>query len=330
MKRSLMTGLTHLLFAFPAFLAVSSILAPLIQAVGWPSTANRLYSVLSYFCPQIPSHSLWLFGAPTGVSSRSLSLYIAFVAAGLLMFRQRRFLRLRSTLLFLIPIFADALTQFAGLRDSSNLLRVLTGAFAGIGLASLVIWAWLRLLGASVCWKMNLSGLSIFNRAIAGFLIVAFLGALFPYATAKGQVKLTIPEGSRVAVKTQESVSSESAKRGETVRFEVVRNVEVAGKVVIKAGAPATGEVVKVMSKRAIGREGELQVAIRYGTAVDGTQVPLRASLEEKGEERLVLSVVLAWVICPLFLLMKGHEALIPAGTEFTVFVDRPVEVAVQ
>ncbi|MFQ5575095.1 MAG: hypothetical protein ACE5E0_05675 [Terriglobia bacterium] len=98
----------------------------------------------------------------------------------------------------------------------------------------------------------------------------------------------------------------------------------------IKAGAPATGEVLRAAPKGMIGRQGELLLGIRYATAVDGTQVPLRASLEEKGEEKLTSTVVLSVVLCPLFLMRKGGEATIPAGTEYTVFVDRLAEVAVE
>jgi hypothetical protein len=93
-----------------------------------------------------------------------------------------------------------------------------------------------------------------------------------------------------VVVKSLETITSATAKRGETVRFEVVRGVEIKGK-------------------------------------VDGTQVPLRASLEEKGADKQTLSIVLGVVLCPLFLLLKGKQAEIPAETEFTVFVDRPFEV---
>jgi hypothetical protein len=171
--------------------------------------------------------------------------------------------------------------------------------------------------------------LSHFKRVMAGLTVVAFTGAMLPYHTATAQTQVTIPDGTRVAVQALEGVSSESAKMGQTIRFEVVRDVMVNGNVVIKAGAPAIGEVLKAESKRAVGREGTLWVGIRYATAVDGTHVPRRASLEEKGEERFGLSIALGVVLCPLFLLMKGKEAAIPAGTAYPVFVERPVHVTV-
>lgn len=327
MKRKWMNGLIRVLFGIPALLVLTSIIAPLLEASGWPRVANRLYFLLSYVCHQIPSHSLWLFGAPTGISSRSLFLYLAFVGAGLLMLRRRSFLSWPNSVLLMLPIFVDGLTQLAGWRESNNLLRSLTGTMGGIGIAGLV---------TPICHRISSYGsqsffsLASLNRTMAGFVILAFLAAVLPYGTARAQVRVAIPEGTRLAVKALESLSSESAKRGETVRLEVVRDVEVKGKVIIKAGAPVTGEVLKALSKKMLGREGELLVGIRYATAVDGTQVPLRASLEEKGEEKLTTTVVLGVVLCPLFLMMKGGEAMIPAGTEYTVFVDRAVEVTVE
>jgi len=38
----------------------------------------------------------------------------------------------------IVPTFSDGLTQFIGFRKSNNILRFLTGLFAGIGLGILV------------------------------------------------------------------------------------------------------------------------------------------------------------------------------------------------
>ena len=328
MKRRLMQGTTHVLFGIPATLALAGILAPLIEVSGWPRVANRLYFLLSYVCHQIPSHSLWLFGAPTGISSRSLFLYLGFVGAALPMIRRRCFVSWPNSLLLLIPVLLDVATELAGWRETTNPVRVATGALAGIGLAGLVAATWHRL--ALRVGQDTLPTLSILNRATAALVILVFLGTVLPYGIAKAEDKVAIPEGTRVVVKTEDSTTSATATQGQVVRFGVVRAVEIQGKVVIKAGAPATGEVLRVEGKKMIGREGELLVGIRYATAVDGSQIPLRASFEKKGEGMLATSVVLGVVLCPLFLLMKGEEARIPAGTEYTVFVDRPAAVKVE
>lgn len=325
MRQRALQGLTLLLFGVPALAVITSVAAPLLNGLGLRGFSDLLYMLLSYICPQIPSHSLWLLGAPTGISSRSLFLYAGFVVAGTLMLKREVFLRVRFSVLLLLPILVDALSHGTAGRASDNFLRVVTGSLAGIGIAGLVVPLSRRLMTGGE--RINLRGLSIFNRAVVVVVLVTFILAVLPAPRVTAQGKVTIPEGTRLAVKTQETLSSETAKQGQLVRFEVVRDVEVEGKTVIKAGAPAVGEVIRVASRKMIGREGELQITIRYATAVDGSQVPLRASLAEKGEGKLETTVVLGVVLCPLFLLMKGEEAVIPAGTEYNVFVDRPVAV---
>lgn len=198
MKRRLMQGTTHVLFGIPATLALAGILAPLIEVSGGPRVANRLYFLLSYVCHQIPSHSLWLFGAPTGISSRSLFLYLGFVGATLLMIRRRWFVSWPNSLLLLIPIFLDVATELAGWRETTNPLRVATGALTGIGLAGLVAPAWHRL--ALRVGQDTLSTLSILNRATAALVILALLGTILPYGTAKAEDKVTVPAGTEYTV----------------------------------------------------------------------------------------------------------------------------------
>lgn len=319
--------LTQLLLIIPALLALASVLAPILEVASGVPIAAPLYFLLSYFCPQIPSHALWLYGAPTGVSTRSIFLYLAFAGTAVFMLQRRRFLLWKASFLLILPILLDVLTQMAGWRTTNNSLRAVTGALSGMGLAGLVvpIWAKLVLRGRDA----NLLFPALLNQATFGLLLLAFIGAILPYGIATGQTKTTIPEGTRVAIKTVETLSSETAKKGQVVHFEVVRDVEIQGKIVIKAGSQAVGEVTRAASKRMLGREGELDLIVRYVTAVDGSQVSLRASLGEKGEEKLTTAVVLGVVLCPLFLMMKGEEAVVPSGTEYTVFVDRATAVAV-
>jgi uncharacterized membrane protein len=41
-------------------------------------------------------------------------------------------------ILIMIPTFLDGFTQFLGSRESSNMLRLLTGLVGGVGLAILI------------------------------------------------------------------------------------------------------------------------------------------------------------------------------------------------
>lgn len=74
MKRKLMFGLTFILLGVPAVLVTASIAAPVLWVNGWPRPASFIYHLLSYICGQLPSRTLWLSGAPTGLCIRSLFL----------------------------------------------------------------------------------------------------------------------------------------------------------------------------------------------------------------------------------------------------------------
>lgn len=57
-------------------------------------------------------------------------------------------------------------------------------------------------------------------------------------------------------------------------------------------------------------------------TAKDGTEIMLTGgNMSEEGNNKLALSIVLAIFICPLFLLLKGEQAIIPAGTAISATV---------
>jgi hypothetical protein len=78
-----------------------------------------------------------------------------------------------------------------------------------------------------------------------------------------------------------------------------------------------------------IGQPGKITISDFGVKAVDGSYVPLRATLTDEGKDRMVLSIVVSLLFCPLFLLMKGGEGQIPAGTQKTVYVAADVDVAV-
>jgi uncharacterized membrane protein len=114
--------------------AVAEALAWIMDQVG--------YSI----CHQIPERALSFGGRALPVCSRDTGLYLGFAIAILALLvvyggRPVRFPTRAKTValfLFLAPAAVDALTNYAGLRESSNAVRLLTGSFAGAGLAALV------------------------------------------------------------------------------------------------------------------------------------------------------------------------------------------------
>ena len=61
--------------------------------------------------------------------------------------------------------------------------------------------------------------------------------------------------------------------------------------------------------------------------AVDNSYIPLSGSVSAKPDDKMVLSVCLGVLLCPLFLLMKGEDAQLQAGTQKTVYTVIPINV---
>jgi uncharacterized membrane protein len=145
-------------------------LAPLLMQSGLTVPAQVIYTVYSFLCHQLPSHSYFLFGPEpvpgvstleaggmaAGLSSlaqrhfvgntllgykvaicqRDVAIYGAVLGAGLLFSQWRtqvRGLPLRWYLLLLVPIALDGGTQLFGLRESNWVLRSITGILFGAG-----------------------------------------------------------------------------------------------------------------------------------------------------------------------------------------------------
>lgn len=144
-------------------------LAPVLMQLGLSGPARALYGVYSFACHQLPDHSYFLFGEDPVYSLQALEA--RGLAEGLSLFEQRAFIGNESTgfkvaycqrdvaiygsvllsgllfglvrrrisapplrvyALFLIPIALDGVTQLIGLRESTWLLRTVTGALFGM------------------------------------------------------------------------------------------------------------------------------------------------------------------------------------------------------
>ncbi len=140
---------------------------------------------------------------------------------------------------------------------------------------------------------------------------------------------LTIKEGTPVALRLEKSINSDTVYVGDPVDLVVARDVKVNGKVVISQGTRTGGEVAFVEEKGLIGKPGKIMITVRSTTAVDGTEVPLRATVTREGKSKQTLAIILGIVLCLFILLMKGESAVIPAGYEIKAYVDYSVDISV-
>lgn len=139
----------------------------------------------------------------------------------------------------------------------------------------------------------------------------------------------TLMDGTAVALRLSETISSEDAHVGQQVPFEVTEDVVVQGVTVIAKGAPAIASVTVAEPKRRMGRGGKLDVVIDSVRLVDGSKVQLSATKNTKGGGHvgamtgaMVATSIVFFPAAPLFLFMHGKEITIPKGTAITAFVN--------
>ena len=151
---------------------------------------------------------------------------------------------------------------------------------------------------------------------------------LVPYASP-AWAGARLPDGTRIAVRTMEQLSSATLKDGGQVTFSVVEDVIVDGEVVIKQGTPVRGTIVDAQAKRRMGRAGKLQYTVNETKAVDRTTIRLRALQDGRGDSNVTSTAVTTAAVgvfvpvaAPFFLLRKGHDIVVPEGTRIDTFVD--------
>ena len=148
-------------------------------------------------------------------------------------------------------------------------------------------------------------------------------------AVAQAAGKVALPVGTVVDLTFDTAVTPNTAAVGQAVTMKVANDVKVNGKVVIPAGAAATGEVVQSSKAGAIGKEASISVTVKQVTAIDGTPVPLSGTKAMVGDSHQTSSIVITLVCCILGLLQQGGKAEIPAGATLRATVAAPVEIQV-
>jgi hypothetical protein len=142
--------------------------------------------------------------------------------------------------------------------------------------------------------------------------------------------QVTIPDGTRIRLRLDQTISSATAEEGQTVELSVTEPVKVDGQVVIKEGARATGTVVVAQEKRRMGRAGKLDFSVDRVRAEDGEWVPLRYTLNKKqGDSKAVSTGVITagvavvfWPAAPFMLLRHGKDIQVNKGVTVEVFTD--------
>jgi hypothetical protein len=160
--------------------------------------------------------------------------------------------------------------------------------------------------------------------------------AMMALTAGTAMAQVMIPDGTRIRVRLEENLSSETAELGQTVDFCVTQEVRMGDAVVIANGARATGSIVLVEPKRRLGRAGKLDFTIERVQMVDGNWLNVRYTPQKnKGKGNglttgiLTAGIAVVFVpAAPIALLIKGKDATIIKGRTYNVFADDSAYVA--
>lgn len=158
-------------------------------------------------------------------------------------------------------------------------------------------------------------------------MIAAILSLSF--TTVENQA-VVLPAGTQILLENVNNIQSSTITAGQIVDFRVVYDVKVNQKVLVKAGTIAKGQVIRVQKSGSIGKPGKIDIAIKSVTAVDGQEIYLTGgNINEEGDDKQTLSIVLGVFICIFCLFIKGKDAVIAPGTQLNASVASETSVAI-
>jgi uncharacterized membrane protein len=115
--------------------AVLPLLAPIFAALGAEAISFAIFQLYSITCHQMPSRSYFVFGHQMAYCERNTAIYGAIAVAGLAYGWLRRInlrpLPISWYIVLILPMAIDGFSQLFELRESTWLLRGLTGVLFG-------------------------------------------------------------------------------------------------------------------------------------------------------------------------------------------------------
>jgi len=171
--------------------------------------------------------------------------------------------------------------------------------------------------------RFNLSTADILDLKKAGasddLLKVMISGESASAAEGQG---ITIPDGTEVKLLLKNPVSSATAQSEQRIEFTASEPIVVHGVTVIEKGAPAVGHVTEAQPAKGFGRKGKLNFSIDTVQSTSGENIRLRSSKTATGSDSYGKAGVVTILTGPFGALVKGKDIEVPAGTEFTIYID--------
>jgi len=158
--------------------------------------------------------------------------------------------------------------------------------------------------------------------------VLLFLPVLFS-TPILAETIVEVPTGTPIDVRVVEDIHPVKMKTGDRILLVVDKDVVVKKYVVISNGARVVAEVAESKEKGYAGQAGRILVSFRTVTAVDEQDIIVSGSSRREGEDKMLESIGLGLVCCPLFLLKKGEEGVIKSGQIVQIYTIQKAEVRI-
>jgi glucose/arabinose dehydrogenase len=139
--------------------------------------------------------------------------------------------------------------------------------------------------------------------------------------------KLVLAEGSDVALKFAQDLSSKTATEGDPVELVLDQDLMVNNVVVARAGSKAVGEVTHAKKAGMMGKGGELNIRLDYLRAGDA-RIMLRGSKGREGDDKTGTAVALTVLFGPIGLIKHGKDIDIRQGTPLKAYVAQDIALS--
>jgi hypothetical protein len=138
-----------------------------------------------------------------------------------------------------------------------------------------------------------------------------------------------VPEQTPVKVKLMQPLQSGHERKGDRVRFALAEAImSPQHTVLIPKGTPVLGTITRSTGRHMFGQPGKLEFTIDYIQVNRHLQVPLRSSSQAiRGRNNAAPAIGAAVLVAPIAVLVKGREAVLKPGEEFTVYVNQTTEI---
>jgi hypothetical protein len=151
-------------------------------------------------------------------------------------------------------------------------------------------------------------------RLLSILLFFYFLASLLAASqdTTTAPKKVLLAEGTELTLRMAQDISSRAARPGEPIELTLAEDLKVGDAIVAKAGSRALGEVVQGKRPDFWGEAGEVSLRVHF-LRVGDQKVEIRGALGSAGARYVVI---------------RGSQAVIKAGTPVKAFVAADIEVS--